>query len=273
MNSISGVPSLNVTNMKLAAVFLMVLDHVHQMFQPLGAPLWLTWLGRPVLIMFLFTLAEAFYHTTDRKKLLLRLLLASLFMQTGTFILSIILPNEQVELFNNAFATLFITALYMLFWDLCQEGRRTGKPAKTAFAVALSFLPVLAAIPVISVVYMGFLENVGFRYDWLYLLIFWAVSLLPNILTVEGGPVIILLGVLFYIFRERRSNQALALVIISALLFFFYHDEARQWLMVLAIIPIYLYNGEKGRGLKYFFYIFYPAHIFLLYIAATLTAT
>ena len=34
----------------------------------------------------------------------------------------------------------------------------------------------------------------------------------------------------------------------------------------LALIPIYLYNGMHGRQFKYGFYIFYPLHLFLLFI-------
>ncbi|WP_376716330.1 TraX family protein [Vagococcus carniphilus] len=43
-----------------------------------------------------------------------------------------------------------------------------------------------------------------------------------------------------------------------------------QWMMVFSVIPILLYNGEKGRGMRSFFYIFYPAHIWLLYIIASI---
>ncbi|WP_375709512.1 TraX family protein [Latilactobacillus curvatus] len=43
-----------------------------------------------------------------------------------------------------------------------------------------------------------------------------------------------------------------------------------QWMMIFAIIPILLYNGQKGRSMKYFFYLFYPIHIWLLFILASL---
>jgi hypothetical protein len=38
--------------------------------------------------------------------------------------------------------------------------------------------------------------------------------------------------------------------------------------MVFAALPILLYNGLRGRGDKYFFYAFYPGHIYLLYLIA-----
>ena len=43
-----------------------------------------------------------------------------------------------------------------------------------------------------------------------------------------------------------------------------------QWMMVFSIIPLCFYNGKRGRGDKNFFYIFYPTHIYVLYIAASL---
>ena len=33
----------------------------------------------------------------------------------------------------------------------------------------------------------------------------------------------------------------------------------------LSIVPLLLYNGKRGKGLKWLFYAFYPGHLLLLY--------
>lgn len=93
--------------------------------------------------------------------------------------------------------------------------------------------------------------------------------MIPNLFTVEGGIFMVLLGLIFYIFRTNRKIQFLVLIILSFLAFYT-NRTGVQWMMVFAIIPLYFYNGEKVRGDKNFFYIFYPVHIYILYIVASL---
>lgn len=65
----------------------------------------------------------------------------------------------------------------------------------------------------------------------------------------------------FYAFREKRW---LKLALVSAINVF-----AFGWIQsyaVFACIPIALYNGKKGAGMKYVFYSIYPLHLLLLYM-------
>ena len=41
-----------------------------------------------------------------------------------------------------------------------------------------------------------------------------------------------------------------------------------QWIMILALPLILLYNHQRGKKCKYVFYIFYPVHIILLWTLA-----
>lgn len=64
----------------------------------------------------------------------------------------------------------------------------------------------------------------------------------------------IILIVLLYVFRYDRSMQAVA----GSISLYW------EWQAIFAFIPICMYNGKRGRNIKYFFYIFYPAHLILL---------
>ena len=256
---------LNATQIKIIAIVLMVFDHIHQMFAHAGAPIWLTWLGRPVFVMFLFASAESFHYTRDRTKYLTRLLLGSWFMTIfSTILQTMILPNDNIALMNNAFTTFFVAGLYMLFWDILQNGIREKRAGKIIGAILLFFVPVLTALPGLWV------TGLEISPPWLFQALILITGLFPNILFVEGGPLLVVLGLLLYILRKWRWAQVAAVAAYSLMLFVSSSDPSNQWLMIFAIIPMLLYNGERGRGMKHFFYIFYPAHIYLLYIIATL---
>ena len=123
---------INATTLKIIAITLMVLDHIHQMFSPMGAPIWLKYFGRLVFPLFLFAMAESFHYTRDRKKFLTRLLLAALIMKILNVVLGFALPNPNpdVVLMNSAFMTFFIAGLYMLFWDKFIDGVKTKNAKK-----------------------------------------------------------------------------------------------------------------------------------------------
>ena len=131
----------------------------------------------------------------------------------------------------------------------------------------LILLPVLFSIPVL--VLGTILGGEGDVSPILARTLAIVMLLIPNLFTVEGGIAMVLLGLIFYIFREKRLIQFAAVLAIS-LLSFRADPSNVQWVMVFSIIPLFFYNGEKGRGDKYFFYIFYPTHIYLLYILASL---
>lgn len=256
---------LSATAIKLIAVVFMFLDHIHQMFVTIGAPIWLTMVGRLVFPMFLFTASESFYYTHNKRRYLQRLLFASWGMTAFTFSLEHIIPNENVFLINNAFSTFFVAGLYMMFWDWFLEGIKTRKATQIMKSILCCFIPILCAFPLLLVGMLSTNENIPF----FVLQFLAAVSLLvPNVLTVEGGFALVLLGVLFYIFRKNRIIQILVLLLLSVLVYII--GNKIQCLMGLAAIPIFLYNGKRGYGIKKFFYIFYPAHIGILYIISAL---
>jgi hypothetical protein len=261
---------LSSTAIKNIAVALMVCDHIHQMFVQFNAPIWLTWLGRPVFVMFLFAAAEGFYYTRSKRKYLGQMLCASACMTLLTFITQSILPNGHVVLMNNAFATFLVAGIYMLIWDRFSAALAAKQVGKVVTSVLLALVPVVAALPFLLA--SSFISNLATGVTGLWRALLMVTMVIPNILTIEGGALMVLIGVGFYIMRRWRGAQIAFLAVCSLAVFMINKDASCPWLMIFAAIPMFLYNGEKGKGNKWFFYIFYPTHIIALYIIATLYA-
>lgn len=85
----------------------------------------------------------------------------------------------------------------------------------------------------------------------------------------------VILGILVGIFFQADYNWKGIILILVLYFFYLYPVEktiagclALYWepMACLAFIPINLYNHQKGKGSKYFFYFFYPAHLLILFL-------
>lgn len=255
--------TLNHFQLKLLATLLMVFDHVHQFFYIDGIPMWFTWLGRIVAPIFLFLSAEGFHYTRNRFKYLLHLYIGFVGMNIVSQILQTTFPSDNV-LMNNIFGTLFLAVLYMLFIDYLVQSIRQHHWWRMLGAIGLMIVPIVLSFAMMSLLSQEHIPS------WsLYIM-----YVLPTPILVEGGYLFILLGIMFYLLRKYRLGQLIGLILFSLMIGVLSGsslldlDTNFQWLMILAVIPIWLYNGEKGRSMKHFFYLFYPAHIYFLYLLA-----
>lgn len=242
-------------DLKIIGIILMFIDHIHQMFVPFGAPDWLDYFGRPVATLFFFVSVVGFSHTRNKKKYMLRLYLSMVLMSFFTFFLQKIVGYEQVVLINNIFRDLFIGTLMMAGVDLIVAGKQTKSGKKISGGILLFLLPIL-----FSLLLPVFLTNSAFLQNQLVVMPFMALT--PALLLAENNVMVLLIPLL-YLAKDNRKIQCLLIAAVSVVYFIL---GSTQWMMIFAIVPILLYNGQKGRGIKYFFYVFYPAHIAILYL-------
>lgn len=231
--------------LKLIGLVLMVFDHVYYFFSFKNIPIIFTWVGRIVAPIFIFTAVEGYYHTRSKKRYILRLYIGFLFMNIGNNIALRFLPRpDNVLVTNNIFSTLFLIIIYISILDFMEKSIEEKDIFKTILGIIFFTIPIILDLIIsLNPKTLMSLSNI-----------------IPMVSITEGGPMFVLIGITMYMFRDDRNRQ---LIIYSGLSLFF---GSYQWMMIFATPLLYLYKGEKGRGMKYFFYIFYPAHIYFLYI-------
>lgn len=216
--------------LKMLMAILMVVDHIGQ-FIP-GTPIWFRYLGRIVAPIFFFMLVEGFIHTSNRQNYFKRLCMWGLVMFCGSRILEFLLPYDMT-IPNNIFFSLASCFALLYIIDLI---------SKTDDSKVISKLKLYAALVVI-------------------------IALFTEASFLGIGMILI-----FYYFRNQTLKLSILYIILSSIFILgdFSYESIfllnYQWMMVFALPFMLMYNGKRGMSLKYFFYVFYPTHIWALYI-------
>ena len=73
------------------------------------------------------------------------------------------------------------------------------------------------------------------------------------------------LGICFiFIFYQFYYRKWLKFGLFAAVSLIVYLQAPQDYTSILAVLPMIFYNGKRGISCKYFFYIFYPAHLTVL---------
>ena len=232
---------LTAAHLRWIALGAMLLDHLWAMVVP-GSQ-WMTYAGRIAFPIFAFQIAEGARHTSDFRRYALRLLAFACVSEIPFDLMyasTAFYPFHQNVMFTLLLGLLAVRGL---------ERARAERPVKAA---ALGLLGLLGA----------WLAGTAGMTDY-------------------GGMGVLTVAV-FCVFRNfplARLGQAVCLLLLNMV---FFRGEyvsldllgrvlelQTQGLALLALVPIWLYGGEKGRGgrvLQYGSYAFYPLHMLALYL-------
>ena len=232
---------LDVNALKIIAVVLMMLDHLWASVIPGNR--WMTMLGRSAFPIFAFMVAEGYMHTSDVKKYMKRLFVFALISEIPFNLFYIgapIFPFHQNVMFTLLYGLLILYQLGKL-----KESNDIKSRIKCMAVIMLLLLASVITFPdygirgVLTVVAFYLCRYLPFTNLWQL------VSLiLLNIVGFKGEMIPLTFG-------ENSFEFPL------------------QGFAVFAILPIWLYNGTKGKKskiLQYAFYLFYPVHMLVLWL-------
>ena len=227
MEKDKGIRALDGTMLKIIAMVSMVFDHVGDMFFP--GVMWPRMIGRLAMPIFSFCIAEGYIHSRNRNKYIIRLGIFALVSEVPfdlAFDGTIGLNHQNIML------TFFLSVLALKAFDLIRGEviEDTGKYSVWRTACGILFVCVMAVFAVlVKADYTLFAVMAVF---------------------------------LFYVFKDARhlirTGVGVAFLALTRTVGYYCTTG-------LSFIPLILYNGKRGRGLKWLFYVFYPGHLLLLY--------
>lgn len=230
--------------LKIIAFISMFCDHFGDAF--VGHLSFFNLIGRIAFPIFAFQISQAYIHTKNLKKYMLRLIIFAIISQIPfyLFVDKFILASTPGL---NIFFTLLLGLVCIMTYDYFSKRKNTELNFK-------------------------FLGLELKKYVGLILVFF--IAILGEILNVDYGLWGVLVIFTFYLFRENKLAMIISYITLCFIkygtwIILYHFNIAYLSLCVATIFPIIfisLYSGKQGPKVKYLLYIFYPLHLLLLYL-------
>lgn len=220
-----GIKCLNAFYLKIIAVISMTIDHIGAVLLP--QYLILRVMGRIAFPIYCFLLVNGFFHTSNVKRYIARL---GVFAIISEVFFDKVFFGKYIDMrYQNVFFTLFIGIVMLT----CVECIRRHLSIPGGLMI-ISY--ALEGVCVVSACGMAFFTQSDYSFYGI-LMIYWFYALRYNK---------VIMG-----FFQAYTNLELM--------------GGLQGFACVALLPIYLYNGEKGyTGCKGWFYIYYPLHLLVI---------
>ena len=285
---------MNIFQLKVLAMVFMVLDHINLFFP--NTPKIFDYLGVLAIPLFVFALVEGIRHTSNLKRYFLRLYIFSIIMQGNSILLQnrpdvLWLPiGNSIRIFVVTFILIVLLEKYKTDNWLKNKGLWLFIGYQLlAYVISISSIILLGVdddmICFLNTVFttegavdggcffvlMGLIFYYGYR-DYkkiaLYLTTFIPVNML-----VFNTPVLRMIGDELSVINLDDSFYSFFQAVIGWDILFYRTGllENTMWMSIFVLAVIYFYDGKvykSNRFQKYLFYVFYPAHLWLLYFLA-----
>lgn len=234
---------LSACSIKYFAVLAMLIDHIAWCFVDTASLLGTVMhiIGRIAAPVMTYFLVEGYHHTRDVNKYILRLGIFAVLSNIPYIYMEYGVLSPIVHSSTGSVRFIYYQGVLYTFF-------------LTVLALKMVHSPDMnSAAKLITVALFCLAALIG---DWYFFPIIWAL--------------------LFDRYRGSFTKQAQAFAISSLIMMTGYlilkkcfASELFQYAVLLALIPLYYYNGNRGQLLgknadKWFFYIFYPLHMLIL---------
>lgn len=225
---------MNRNVLKIIALVSMLIDHIgYYIFDNFVV---CRIIGRLAFPIFAFFVAEGMKYTRNRKKYILTLLVFAIVSQVPYALL-----NKPFKL--NILFTFLIAIVFILLFELLKR-----EDIKKSLIKSILVTLLLSILFVLCLIFGDVLRFIDYA--------------LPGIILI----------VAFYFIKSKWKFLVAALLMVvyvleCLLIYEFGWSLFIQLFAIVSILLLLFYNGNKGKlNLKYLFYVFYPVHLFLIWI-------